>query len=44
MMTGASDKVIKILNLSNLTVIKTINLSEIIKDSADLSIRSLDVW
>lgn len=44
MMTGASDKVIKILNLSNLTVTKTINLSEIIKDSVDLSIRSLDVW
>lgn len=43
-MTGGSDKTIKILSQSDLTVLKTIHLLEIIKDSADLSIRSLDVW
>lgn len=43
-MAGGSDKTIRILSQSDLTVLKTINLLELIKDSADLSIRSLDVW
>ena len=43
-LTGSSDKTIKILSLGDLEELSHINCQELFKESVNPSIRALDVW
>lgn len=44
LMTGGADKKICILNLKDLSLIKAVDCTKILKDSVKPSICSIDVW